>query len=395
MVSGTTYAAGGGYVGTDKPPKDNKLGKPTYGPGAMPNMSTQEDMKKLANKITFEERLKRIEAQVQSQKALASGKGFNVKGAQLGTQIGKGFGATYKGRDSIVVPNAAMTGWEQEITLGGKRYFGQVRGKDVIYTSHFAKGLAGQVDKYGAANKSYKGKGGGLMGGGGLDKIDPKGLPKTQVMTGPDGKVFVGHLRFREGKPEYTRPQQRQKGLMENIGNFFNPGGAKKREDNLNNKSKREAAMNSLQYYRASGMSGENIAKQMKKLGLNLTQAQNDLKYKDKETKDKSLIRDRSGNVIGQRDSKGREIMSKKAPTPPSKSDIIHKNIEIAKRQAQLKKPAPAPPTPPKTRFVNPSQGGAKTKSQLVGGGGKPSAPKFSASHPAGHSKTAKVLGIK
>jgi hypothetical protein len=395
MVSGTTYAAGGGYVGTDKPPKDNKLGKPTYGPGAMPNMSTQEDMKKLANKITFEERLKRIEAQVQSQKALASGKGFNVKGAQLGTQIGKGFGATYKGRDSIVVPNAAMTGWEQEITLGGKRYFGQVRGKDVIYTSHFAKGLAGQVDKYGAANKSYKGKGGGLMGGGGLDKIDPKGLPKTQVMTGPDGKVFVGHLRFREGKPEYTRPQQRQKGLMENIGNFFNPGGAKKREDNLNNKSKREAAMNSLQYYRASGMSGENIAKQMKKLGLNLTQAQNDLKYKDKETKDKSLIRDRSGNVIGQRDSKGREIMSKKAPTPPSKSDIIHKNIEIAKRQSQLKKTAPAPPTPPKTRFVNPSQGGAKTKSQLVGGGGKPSAPKFSASHPAGHSKTAKVLGIK
>ena len=69
--------------------------------------------------------------------------------------------------------------------------------------------------------------------------------------------------------------------------------------------------------------------------------------------------------------------------------------LTIAKRQAQLKKPAPAPPTPPKTRFVNPSQGGAKTKSQLVGGGGKPSAPKFSASHPSGHSKTAKVLGIK
>jgi len=69
--------------------------------------------------------------------------------------------------------------------------------------------------------------------------------------------------------------------------------------------------------------------------------------------------------------------------------------LTIAKRQAQLKKTAPAPPTPPKTRFVNPSQGGAKTKSQLAGGGGKPSAPKFSASHPSGHSKTAKVLGIK
>ena len=69
--------------------------------------------------------------------------------------------------------------------------------------------------------------------------------------------------------------------------------------------------------------------------------------------------------------------------------------LTIAKRQAELKKTAPAPPTPPKTRFVNPSQGGAKTKSQLMGSGGKPSTPSFSASHPSGHSKTAKVLGIK
>jgi len=69
--------------------------------------------------------------------------------------------------------------------------------------------------------------------------------------------------------------------------------------------------------------------------------------------------------------------------------------LTIAKRQAELKKTAPAPPTQPRTRFVNPSQGGAKTKSQLMGSGGKPSTPSFSASHPSGHSKTAKVLGIK
>ena len=294
ISKGVPHAAGGGLIGTDRPndaagkenertlKKQKQEEKVTFGPGAMPNMSTQADMNKLANKIRFEERLKRVEAQMQSQKALASGKGINVKGAELGTQIGKGFGATYKGRDSIVVPNAAMTGWEKEITLGGKRYFGQVKGKDVVYSSNFAKGLAGQVNKYGAANKSYQGKGGGLMGGGGLNKIDPKGLPKTQVMTGPDGKVFVGHLRFRGGKPEYARPQQREKGMLENIGDFFNPGGAKKREDDLNTKSKRDAAMNSLQYYRASGMTDENIVKQMKKLGLNLTQAENDLKYKKK-----------------------------------------------------------------------------------------------------------------
>ena len=389
MVSGATYAAGGGLIGADKPSdaasKENQRKlkerekKTTYGPGAMPNMSTQEDMNKLANKITFEERLKRIEAQVQSQKALTSGKGLNIKGSQLGTQIGKGFGATYKGRDSIVVPNAAMTGWEKEITLGGKRYFGQVKGKDVIYTSNFAKGLAGQIDKYGAANKSYQGKGGGLMGG--PNKIDPKSLPKTQVMTGPDGKVFVGHLRFRGGKPEYARPQQRQKGLMENIGDFFNPGGAKKREDDLNNKSKREAAMNSLQYYRASGMSGENIAKQMKKLGLNLTQAQNDLKYKDKKTKDKNLIRDRAGNVIGQRDSKGRDLMSK--------------NGSSAKISANQKKlSAPTAPVAPQVKVKSTSSASGR-KATPKSSGGTPRTPNFGATCPSSNApKNKKILGI-
>jgi hypothetical protein len=421
ISKGVPHAAGGGLIGTDRPndaagkenertlKKQKQEEKATFGPGAMPNMSTQADMNKLANKITFEERLKRIEAQVQSQKALASGKGLNIKGAQLGTQIGKGFGATYKGRDSIVVPNAATTGWEQEITLGGKRYFGQVKGNDVVYTSHFAKGLAGQVNKYGAANKSYQGKGGGLMGGGGLNKIDPKGLPKTQVMTGPDGKVFVGHLRFRGGKPEYARPQQREKGMLENIGDFFNPGGAKKREDDLNKKSKRDAAMNSLQYYRASGMTDENIAKQMKKLGLNLTQAQNDLKYKDKRTKDKSLIRDRSGNVIGQRDSKGRDIMSKKGPSAPSKSDIIHKNNEASRaKQAPPAKPAaqikPIKPksagkiTPPASK--TPKIVVKRSKKDTLGSGGGSTSkgsdtPKFKATAgSADRSRNKKLLGV-
>jgi hypothetical protein len=69
--------------------------------------------------------------------------------------------------------------------------------------------------------------------------------------------------------------------------------------------------------------------------------------------------------------------------------------LTIAKRQAELKKTAPAPPIQPRTRFEHSSQGGSKAKSQSAGGGGKPSAPSFSASHPAGHSKTAKVLGIK
>ena len=386
MVSGATYAAGGGLVASKQKEKElkgeEKAGlKPTFGPGATPNMSTQEDMNKLANKIRFEERLKRVEAQVQSQKALASGKGVNIRGAELGTQIGKGFGATYKGRDSIVVPNAAMTGWEKEITLGGKRYFGQVKGKDVIYTSNFAKGLAGQIDKYGTANKSYKGKGGGLMGG--PNKIDPKSLPKTQAMTGPDGKVFVGHLRFRGGKPEYARPQQRQKGLMENIGDFFNPGGAKKREDDLNSKSKREAAMNSLQYYRASGMTGENIAKQMKKLGLNLTQAQNDLKYKKNGGRRGEEIRQTRAAGMGNYSAANIKL---------AQNSQNSKKAKISANQKKLS--APTAPVAPqiKVKSTSSASGGKATPKSS---GGTPRTPNFGATCPSSNApKNKKILGI-
>jgi hypothetical protein len=143
MISGTTYAAGGGMIGHS----DTKNYKPDFGPGATPTMSSQADMNKLADKITLEQRLKRIESQMQVQKALASGKGVDIRGASAGAQLGTGYGATYQGKKSIVIKGGAInfsTGiGDNEITLAGQRYFAMKRGNDVIYTPQDKRDIGG------------------------------------------------------------------------------------------------------------------------------------------------------------------------------------------------------------------------------------------------------------
>jgi hypothetical protein len=150
MISGTTYAAGGGMIGDEREKvRDRILEKreKTFGPGATPTMSSQADMNKLADKITLEQRLKRIESQMQVQKALASGKGVDIRGASAGAQLGTGYGATYQGKKSIVIKGGAInfsTGiGDNEITLAGQRYFAMKRGNDVIYTPQDKRDIGG------------------------------------------------------------------------------------------------------------------------------------------------------------------------------------------------------------------------------------------------------------
>jgi hypothetical protein len=150
MISGTTYAAGGGMIGDEREKvRDRILEKreKTFGPGATPKMSSQADMNKLADKITLEQRLKRIESQMQVQKALASGKGVDIRGASAGAQLGTGYGATYQGKKSIVIKGGAInfsTGiGDNEITLAGQRYFAMKRGNDVIYTPQDKRDIGG------------------------------------------------------------------------------------------------------------------------------------------------------------------------------------------------------------------------------------------------------------
>jgi hypothetical protein len=52
-------------------------------------------------------------------------------------------------------------------------------------------------------------------------------------------------------------------------------------------------------------------------------------------------------------------------------------------------------PSKSKTRVVYTSASGDGAKPNISSGGGTPTVPSFSASHPSGHSRSVKVLGIK
>jgi len=293
IMSGTTYASGGGLVGDSD-------ANGMYSGGLI------ADRKEQLSQEAISARLKRIEAQMQVQQALASGRGLNIKGASYGANLGKGFATKYQGRDAIVIKNGVdfdtySTGIaDNEITLGGRVYYAVKRGNDLIYVSNFKKGLAGQTDKYGARNKSYKGKGGGLMSG--LSSKDKKNLPKTKIMMGPDGP-FVGYLTYKNGEPSYQRPTQRKKGMLESLADFFNPKGAKAREETLNARTLRITGISDLEDMRRRGMKEENIKKMLnERLGANgYSRAVNDAKAKqariNKEASQKNLDRLTWGNV--------------------------------------------------------------------------------------------------
>lgn len=391
IAKGIPHAAGGGLIG--KKPKPIEKEKESYGLG-------REDQTKDVKPSTssnfrssyFEERIKKIERQLKIQKALASGKGVNIKGSTLGTQIGTGYGTTYNDRQSIIVPGAAKTGWEPEITIGGMRYFGQVRGGDVIYSSNYAKGLSGQVDKYGARNKSYQSKGGSLVGGSGLKTLNKKDLPKSKIMTGPDGKIFVGYLSFQNGQPVYERAEQRQKGILENISDFFDPKGAKAREETLNARSVRMTSISDLEDYRKRGMKEENIKKMM---GPRYDRAVNDLNARKKKENEKQRINEAYKKARFSESSGGKDLAS---------SGNLSQNSGMYGRysspSAQIKRAKPqsaskiTPPNKPKVIV--------RTKSSTIGGGtggvskGSGSkVPKFGATCKASdRPRTAKILGI-
>jgi hypothetical protein len=278
VVEGTTYAAGGGMIGDSHKDEDKYVKDPIlekreseqkklFGPGATPQMSSQEDMNKKANQIRFENRIKRIENQIQVNLALSQGKGINIKGATSGAQLGTGYSAKYQGRNSIVIKGGAKNFTsgigDNEITLGGKRYYAQKRGDDVIYS--LAKA------------------GGSLMGGSGLKSIDKKKLPPTQIMMGGDGKPFVGFLAFEKGEPVYKRgatPGTGTTNPLEALGRWMNPNAYKENDKKMEERKKREAEVNSLEYYKGIGMRDSSIKQQMTATGQNYTRASNDLQYR-------------------------------------------------------------------------------------------------------------------
>lgn len=274
VVSQRVYAAGGGLIGN----APNEETQSLYSGGLI------ADRKKELGQQSIDARLKRIEQQVQIQRALASGSGVQ-------TAAGMGFGTTYQGRKSILVKDGtqklgAGSGYNAitvpKINVGGMEYFAQQKGKDIIYTSNYASGLSGQVDKYGARSRGYSGAGAGLVGGSGLKDVDKKDLPKSKIMMGPDGP-FVAYLAFKGGEPTYERPKQRNKGMLESLTDFFDPKGARGRQETLNARTMRMTAISDMEDMRRRGMTEDNIKKMLnERLGPNgYSRAANDLKAKE------------------------------------------------------------------------------------------------------------------
>jgi hypothetical protein len=211
MMGGTTYAAGGGAIGKspdlkERPPEKGLRPEINYGPGATPTMSSQADMNKLADKITLEQRLKRIESQMQVQKALASGKGVNIRGASAGAQLGTGYGATYQGKKSIVIKGGAKnfsTGiGDKEITLAGQRYFAMKKGDDVIYTPQDKRDIGG-----GGLLQP-----GGLFGGPRMSARGDYAASKDKYYSSSDQKTYGNYndaLAARKSRMTSLASQQR------------------------------------------------------------------------------------------------------------------------------------------------------------------------------------------
>ena len=189
IMNGTTYAYGGGPIGDIKEKvRDPILEKreKTFGPGAMPAMSSQGDMNKLSDKIILEQRLKRIESQMQVQRALASGKGVNIRGARVGgSQLGTGYSTTYRGKKSIVIKGGAKnfsTGiGDKEITLAGERYFAMKRGADVIYIAQDRRdvGSGGMFQP------------GGMLGGPRMSARSDYAASKGKYYSSADQKTYA------------------------------------------------------------------------------------------------------------------------------------------------------------------------------------------------------------
>ena len=224
MISGTTYAAGGGAIGKspdlkERPPEKGLRPEINYGPGATPTMSSQADMNKAADKITLEQRLKRIESQMQVQKALASGKGVDIRGASAGAQLGTGYGATYQGKKSIVIKGGAKnfsTGiGDKEITLAGQRYFAMKKGDDVIYTPQDKRDIGG-----GGMFQP-----GGMFGGPRMSARGDYAASKDKYYSSSDQKTYGNYndaLAARQSRMTSLASQQK---LDRGGGGFLQPGG--------------------------------------------------------------------------------------------------------------------------------------------------------------------------
>jgi hypothetical protein len=173
-------------------------------------------------------------------------------------------------------------------------------------------------------------QGGAIKGGYGLKDESFKDAPKTQIMSDDKGRFFVGYKAMRNGKIQYVRGPEPGTGTS-------NPLEMMGR------------MINPGAYKQVDAISAKN-------------------KYQEASAGSISSLKARGAS-----------------------------QLTLANRQSELKRSAPSAPSRPTPRVVyrqGAGTGGARTKSDLMGGA-TPKVPAFSASHSSGHSRSAKVLGIK
>jgi len=173
-------------------------------------------------------------------------------------------------------------------------------------------------------------QGSAIKGGYGLKDESFKDAPKTQIMSDDKGRFFVGYKAMRNGKIQYVRGPE--------------PG-----TGSSNPLEMLGRAINPNAYKQVDAISAKN-------------------KYQEASAGSISSLKARGAS-----------------------------QLTLANRQSELKRYAPSAPSRPTPRVVyrqGAGTGGARTKSDLMGGA-TPKVPSFSASHPSGHSRSAKMLGIK
>jgi hypothetical protein len=97
---------------------------------------------------------------------------------------------------------------------------------------------------------------------------------------------------------------------MEALGRFLNPNSYKENDKKLEERKKREAEVNSLEYYKSVGMKEGSIKQQMSATGQSYTRASNDLKF-----------RKTTQAQIGKTTPNAKSIGP--VPRPPSKPQVL------------------------------------------------------------------------
>ncbi len=286
-------------------------------------------------------------------------------GALLGGAIGAMFGGVGAGPGAAVgAIVGGLAGGFGGASLGGK--------------------LADDVSGVNVAKErmSRGGIGGGIKGGFGLKKESAKdqfkNAPKTMVMTDDKGRPFVGHKAMKKGQLTYVRPSKPGTGTtnpLEMLGRMINPGAYKDSDARLAMKNQKIAMVNALERFQAQGMAPDAQARMMKKMGGNLKDVQNDLKY-----------RKNTQNLI-------KQGKLKPDGTQYTAREKMRMSISGSQTRKSPVKPKPKPKPKPYTPAGGGMGGGRGSGSNPSTKGTQP--PRFSPTHGSGTRKAQAVYGVK